>query len=101
LVTLQEIKADERLVDSLTIHRFGKAGGEKIGVTKWLAHWYAGRALWSLKIWELENMGIRYRVIYYFAPLETFYVLGIVPRSFDYDDDHPLTKRILAAYDAL
>lgn len=103
LATLEEIKADKSLLDALTTHGFGEAKDEKFRISKWLSQWRRGRDLWSLKIWELEDMGIRYRVIYCYMPDElAYYILAITPRDAAYGDDtDELTTRILQAYASL
>lgn len=51
---------------------------------------------------DLENEGMRYRIVYAFVPGKGHYhVLGIVPREFNYDAGHQITRRILAAYEVL
>ena len=106
LITLQEIQDDPRLLDALLIHEFGERDGdeESIGVKKWLEHWKANRDLWRLKLWQLEDAGLKYRIVYAYMPDErTFYVLAIRKREdIDYDDhENELTRRIIAAYRGL
>ena len=67
-----------------------------------VAQWRKGRDLWRLKMWDLEKKGLRYRIIHAFIPSKQHYhVLAIAPREFDYDADHPISQRILHAYQAL
>lgn len=102
LTLLQEIQQDQYLLDSLTIHNFGSTKEEQFHISKWFELWNRGYDLWRLKIWDLDATGIRYRVIYaYLRGRKNYYVLGIVPRDFDYDIHHPTTKRIIAAYQDL
>lgn len=61
-----------------------------------------GRDLWRLKVWDLEDKGLRYRIVYAFMPRDRHYhVLAIAPREFDYDDNHLLSQRIFRAYQEL
>lgn len=95
--TLELIRDDQDLLDSLTDHGFGSDGSALIQVSKWQQYWRRDLDLWRFKIWNLENLGLRYRVIYYYAIRERcYYVLAIVQRDFDYDPKHEVTQRILS-----
>ncbi|MBA1146401.1 hypothetical protein H0Z60_04945 [Ectothiorhodospiraceae bacterium WFHF3C12] len=99
---LQEIKTDQDLLDRLTDHDFGASRTADFHVNKWLQQWNRGRDLWRLKIWDLEDKELQYRIVYAYVPTyRTYYVLGVCDRSFDYDENSELTRRILAAYDDL
>jgi hypothetical protein len=96
---LAETAADPALLDMLTAHGFGSDEREAFGVSRWQAHWRKGKDLWRLKFWELEHQGLPYRVIYALKRgTGDHYVLAIVNRDFDYDPNHPTTRRILQAY---
>jgi hypothetical protein len=100
--TLQQITADQRLLDSLTIKDFGAHRTEAIHVDQWAEQQRHGRNLWRLKHWELEGKGRRYRVVYALDPrVSRYYVLGIFTRDFNYDPTDARTKRVIAAYDKL
>lgn len=103
VVTLEEIKADQGLLDALTDHDFGVDREDSVfHVNKWVSMWRSGKDLWRLKVWELETGPNRWRVVYAYFPAEQrYYVLGVVPREFNYDAKHPISKRILAAYEEL
>jgi hypothetical protein len=99
---LQEANQDPQILTLFTAHDYGKDHSARFHVSRWYAQQNKGRNLWRLKVWDLECAGLQYRVVYALDPLDQdYYVLGIVDRSFDYDEDHPITKRILAAYDRL
>lgn len=101
LAILQEIKADPRLLSALLDHGFGDAKDETVGVKKWLEQWNAGRDIWRLKIWELESVKVKYRIIYAYVPGDQAFVVLAVQRrdAIDYDDpNHALTQRIHRAY---
>lgn len=100
---LEQIKADQNLLDALTVRDFGKYGGETFSISQWFDQWHRGYDLWRMKAWELEEQHIQYRIIYAFETgKQRYHVLAIVHRSkFNYERDHPLTKRILVAYDRL
>jgi hypothetical protein len=99
IAVLQEIQHDQSLLDSLLDHDFGADGTETFHVNKWLEFWRKNFDIWRLKIWELERLRKRYRIIYaYEIPTRSFHVLGIVSRDFDYDPTDPRSQRILRAY---
>jgi len=99
---LQEIEGDQRLLDGLTINGFGAFEAEKFEVRKWLAFWNRGVDLWRFKLWDLEKLGVPYRVIYAFQSSKMrYHVLGIFHRSFDYNPNDARTKRVKNAYDNL
>ena len=96
---LQEVAADPALMDMLTVHGFGSDEREPFDVSRWQAHWKRGKDLWRLKFWELEHQGLPYRVIYALKRgTGDYHVLAIASRDFDYDPNHPTTRRILQAY---
>ena len=103
ITTLEEIQANPDTLDILTIHKFGNDRNvDEISIGKWQQLWRQGKDLWRLKIWELEHGQDRWRVIYaYIVHEQAFYVLGVVPRSFNYDPDHILSQRIIRAYNDL
>lgn len=101
-VLLQELEGNQDLLDRLTQHDFGNYRTAEFHVSKWLNQWNKGRDLWRLKVWDLEDKGLQYRVVYAFVPGKSqYHVLGIVSRDFDYDSSHPLSRRIIAAYQNL
>lgn len=103
LALLEQLEADADLLDRLTQHDFGAYHSADFHVTKWQNQWRKGRDLWRLKVWDLEDSGVRYRIVYAFKPQEQHYhVLAIVPRSeFDYKEQEPISQRILRAYNTL
>lgn len=97
---LRQLQADAKLAEKLLDHGFGADGAEDVSVSKWLNEWKTGKNLWRLKFWDLENFGLRYRVIYVYLPKQArFVVMAIVARgSFDYDNEnHPIRQRIAAS----
>jgi hypothetical protein len=102
LALFEQLEADPDLLDRLTQHNYGAHGTEAFHVSKWQAQWRKGRDLWRLKVWDLEDKGLRYRVIYAFEPSTHHHVvLAIAPRDFNYDENHPIARRILNAYQGL
>lgn len=101
-VLLQEVKADQNLLEALTVKDFGLARDQRFHVDAWAAQQRRGRNLWRLKLWDLEKLGIRYRVVYAFDPrIHRYFVLAVLPREFDYDENHPRVQELLAVYDRL
>lgn len=101
-VLLEELKGNQDLLDRLTQHDFGDHRSADFHVSKWLDLWNKGKDLWRLKVWDLEDKGLRYRVVYAYLPGKSqYHVLGIVSREFDYDPRHELSRRIIAAYENL
>lgn len=102
LALLQQAKHDHRIIASLLDHDFGAKGSADYHVSKWQTFWNAGFDLWRLKIWTKPRGSLRYRIVYaYEASSQQYHVLAIVHRDFNYENDHEITKRILAAYRAL
>lgn len=100
LATLEQIQADPNLIDKLTEDRFGEDEDELISIRRWVSQWVLGDNLWRMKIWGLEENGLRFRILYAYEPRQLrFHVLAVVRRAdFNYEPDHPITKRILATY---
>ena len=102
LALFEQLEGDPDLLDRLTQHGYGAHRSADFHVSKWFEQWNKGRDLWRLKVWDLEDKGLRYRVVYAFTPSKHHYhVLAIAPREFDYDASHPLSRRILRAYQEL
>ncbi len=103
LALLEQLEVDPDLLDCLTVHDYGAHSSEDFHVSKWLEQWRKGRDLWRLKIWDLEEQGIRYRIVYAFVPVKRQYqVLAITPRKeFNYDESDTISQRILRAYEEL
>lgn len=100
---LEEIKNDQRLLDRLTEHRAGERDTAlPFTVSRWEEQWQQRRNLWRLKIRADEWHFSIYRVVYAFDPrCHRYYVLGVVHRDFDYNQNDSRTQRILAAYETL
>lgn len=99
---LQELKGNQQLLDALTLKDFGRAREAPFHVDKWSAQQQKGRNIWRLKIWELEDMGIQYRVVYALDPrISRYFILAVLHRDFDYDEKNPRVRQLLATYDRL
>lgn len=101
-VLLQEIECDQDLLDALTAHDYGANKTKSIHVSKWVEFWRTGADIWRLKVWELEKIQLRYRIIYaYEIKKQKYHVLAVVPRDFEYDTNHPVSRRIMAIYSTI
>lgn len=103
LALLEQLEGDPGLLDRLTQHDYGAYGSAVFHVSKWQEQWRKGRDLWRLKVWDLEENGLRHRIVYAFVPSKQHYhVLAITPRrDFNYEERDPITQRILRAYQEL
>jgi hypothetical protein len=100
---LHEIAANPELLERLLVPG---TGGDRwtdvFYVDKWVEQWNTGRQLRYLKVWEIENSGDKFRVVYAHNPVtDIVHVLGVAPRDFNYDQEHPFTKRVVSDYDKL
>lgn len=99
---LQEIRGSQELLDALTVKDFGLNRDQPFHVDKWVEQQNKGRNLWRIKSWDLENRGLRYRIVYALDPrCSRYYVLAVLPRDVDYDSSHPRVIELTAAYDRL
>jgi hypothetical protein len=99
---LQEAKGNQRVLETFTSHDFGAYETDRYHVAAWAQQQRKGRNLWRLKIWQLEHHRVRYRIVYAFDPRkQRYFVLGILPRDFDYDETDARTRRVLEAYERL
>lgn len=101
IALLEQLNTDQELLGYLLEHNHGEPDKDLFNVSKWQAYWQNGYDLWRLKLFNLENVGLRYRIIYAYAlenGIQTFYILAIVHRDFDYDPTHEITKRLIHSY---
>ena len=102
VAVLEEIQSDQELLDALTDQDFGAYGLKEFHVSKISKFWHSGLDLWRFKIWDLEDLKLRYRIVYaYDAKRRRYYVLGILPRATSYDSNDSRVQRILKAYEDL
>lgn len=104
---LDEVRGSQDLMDRLTQHDFGAVPTRRnfFNTKMWVDQQKQDNNLWRIKFWELEELGIQYRIIYAFFPVsKQHHVLGIMPRKnrdFDYNRNDPRTIRMLKAYEEL
>jgi hypothetical protein len=101
-VFLQEAASSPAVLDRLLEHRYRSYDpGMDFEVQRWAALW-KHYGLWRLKLFDVPGTAASHRVIYAFHGIQRrYYILGIVPRDFDYEPDHAFTRRIVRAYQAL
>jgi hypothetical protein len=101
---IQELKNSEKWLAELLTRKFRN---EEFNVDKFVQFWDAGLDLWRIALFEFDferdkQWQMPYRILYgYDGPCTTFRILGVVPRNFNYEADHELTKRICRTYDEL
>ena len=101
---IMELRADDDLLSAIGQHGFGENGDQPIDVSRWFEQQKFGRNLWRLKFLELEDKGLKYRIVYARrSNIDDYVVLAVAPRrNIDYDNpEDPLTKRIANALDRL
>lgn len=60
-----------------------------------------GVEIWRLKFWDVQG-AVPYRILYAFHDAETrIYILAVMHRDQNYEEDHDLCERIIAAYHEL
>lgn len=107
IALLEQLSCDQDLLDRLTQDGYGGSPkhpirGAVINIGKWISAQRKGLNLWRMRDFELSRKGHEYRIIYAFNPSKDQYlVLAVVEREFDYDESHPITQRVYAAYNKL
>lgn len=104
IALLENLQDDQDLMDRLTQEGYGGSPwkptrGAVINIGSWVMAQRLGMNLWRMRDFELSRQGHEYRVIYAFNPTtHQYYVLAVVERAFNYDEQHPVTQRIFSAY---
>ena len=99
-VFLEEAKANQDILDRLTCNKFVQIEEPKFSVEVWAGQQSRKRNLWRLKLFALNGKSHQQRIIYAFHPLELrYYILAVVHREFNYDNDHPITRRLIKCYE--
>lgn len=102
LAFLQQAKCDRALLETLSEDWFGEGEAASYSVRKVVSLHRRGRKLWRVRVLTLKGPATKYRVLYTFTEDQrTYFVLGVVPREFAYDQDHPRIRRLIAVYDGL
>lgn len=103
-VIVEQLEHDADLLDRLTQHGFGRRGRDEFSVSRWVEQWRPpdARDLWRLKFFDFKITS--YRMLYATIPEDEMrhVVLAFVHRDgFDYEADHPVTRRVQQAYEQL
>lgn len=101
-VFLEEASSSQEMLDRFTVQDFRSYSTDlDYDIKRWQQLWNRF-ALWRARLFNVTGAAASHRIIYAFHPVERrYYVLGIVPRDFNYDPDHPLSKRIIRTYGEL
>lgn len=97
---VRQLQQDPNLAEKLLDHGYGDDRTEVFSVSKWLDLWKQNKDIWRLKGWDLEDMGLKYRIIYLYLRREArFVIMAIVKREeIDYDDENnSIRQRVLAS----
>lgn len=98
LALINELSGSQDKLDTLTIHGYGDDQTAPYSISKVQEYWKDGLDIWRIKIWALEDVTLRYRIIYVYEwRKQIYHILAIAPRSFNYERDHPITQRVLRA----
>lgn len=101
-VFLEEAKLNQKTLDSLTVNNYVNYEDPPFNVKELIELKRQKFIVWRVRLLWLDSNARNYRIIYAFNPTEMrYYVLGVVPREFNYDIKNEITKRIIAAYDKL
>lgn len=88
----------ERLSEIRYYRSYGRDEAPDYEIKRWEALWRSF-ALLRIKLFDVPAGAASHRLIYAYHPSEQrIYILGIVSRAFDYEPEHPISKRIIAAY---
>lgn len=101
-VFLEEAKLNQKTLDSLTVNKYVNYEDPPFDVKELIELKKQKFIVWRVRLLWLDSNARNYRIIYAFNPSEMrYYILGVVPREFNYDIKNEITKRIIAAYDKL
>ncbi|MDR1164141.1 MAG: hypothetical protein LBM17_09990 [Candidatus Accumulibacter sp.] len=93
---LEEVEGSQELLERFTDNSYADHLHDPgFDIKRWRVMW-KDYPLWRLRLFNVPMGAALRRIVYTFHPKERrYYVLGIVPRDFDYDPSHPLSKRIV------
>lgn len=104
---IEELRSNQDLLDRLSQQNYGAWPNKPkkdafFNVKMWAEAQKNGLNLWRLRDLSLAEKGLEYRLIYAFLPQKKqYFVLAIVEKNFDYDTNHPVSRRIFATYRSL
>ena len=101
-VFLEEAKLNQKTLDNLTVNKYVNDEVPPYNVKELVELKRKKFILWRIRLLWLDSNARDYRIIYAFNPAEMrYYILGVVLKEFNYDINHEITKRIIAAYNKL
>jgi hypothetical protein len=104
LAFLQEAKGRQDWLGEFLTRKFQN---DEFNIDKYVEFWDAGLDMWRASLFEHDftrhkKWNMPYRILYaYDLSCQTFRVLGVVSRNFNYQADHEFTQRIRRTYDDL
>lgn len=100
-VFLDEAASSQDILDRFTVdgyRSYALDSEHDFEVKRWKELW-SRLGLLRLRLFGVPGSAGSHRIIYAFHSIERrYYILGIVPREFNYESDHPLSQRIIRAY---
>jgi hypothetical protein len=100
---IEQLRTDQDLLDRLSQQGYGgrPAKPERnafFNVKMWRGAQDLGLNLWRLRDFSLAEKGLEYRLIYAYLPQkQQYFILALVEKDFDYDIDHPISKRVFSS----
>jgi mRNA-degrading endonuclease RelE of RelBE toxin-antitoxin system len=105
--TIEQLIADPELLDDLLRDGYGgspwkPAPGALFNVRAWGQAQKKNLNLWAIRDFELSRKGFEFRVVYAIFPEnELIYILAVIERAWNYDLASPISRRVIAAYEAI
>ncbi|GHU01323.1 hypothetical protein FACS1894154_11240 [Betaproteobacteria bacterium] len=95
---IEEAQASQVMLERMTSAEYeDKIHTPGFDIKRWQALWRTV-PLWRIRLFGVPGKAASRRIVYTFHPGEgKFYILGVIPRDFDYEPSHPLSKRIIRA----
>ena len=102
---IEQASKSQDLLDIFSTQHYGQYEVGEFHVTQLHVHQQQGRNIWRIKHWELERIGLKYRIVYALDSFSSrYHVLAICQRGElgDYKDEtKPRIQRIIKAYNRL
>lgn len=104
---IEQLMSDPELLDDLLRDGYGgspwhPAPGAIFNVRAWGAAQRINLNLWAIRDFELSRKGFEFRVVYAVFPKnELIYILAVIERAWNYDLASPISRRVVAAYQAI
>ena len=105
--TIEQLMADPELLDDLLRDGYGgspwkPAPGAIFNVRAWGEAQRKNLNLWAIRDFELSHKGFEFRIVYAIFPKnELIYILAVIERAWNYDLSSPVSRRVVATYEAI